>query len=391
MIFTDPCVIKTKPSGYSKVAMSLAQGIRDRHQVATTPMLRTNRMGLFVYQNLLVYPSGDEEFGEDVIEKNCLHFNADAVLTLKDLYVFGKLATLPLEWIPYVPVDGTPIGAGVSNRLRHAFKVVSMSEFGERELNGIGVKNTLIHHGVGDEYRRHEDRPMCRRRFHIKPDEFVIGFVGLNTLRKNVSRVLEIIRATRDMNPDVDVKGFLWTNVDKEVPLRGEIIELALNEHVHWPNPEMYDHGLPEENMVELYNCFDCTITVGNEGFWLPGAESLACGVPLIVPDYAAAADRVGPGCGYRVKVSEYTRNNPVAIRQPLVDVSDAAQQITRIINGDRERYAKQCIEEAEKYRWNKIIEKGWLPFLEECETEICPKLTSEGTTSWANEEVGRQ
>lgn len=386
MIYTDPMIIKTKPSGYSKVAMSLAQGIRDKHQVAHTPMLRSNQMGLFVYQNLLVYPSGDEEFGEDVIEKNCLHFNADAVLTLKDLYVFGKLTTLPLEWIAYVPVDGTPIGTGVSNRLRYAFKAVSMSEFGEKELNAIGVKNTLIYHGVDEEYKRSENRQVCRNRFHIKPDEFVIGFVGLNNVRKNVSRVLEIIRETRNMNPDVDVKGFLWTNVDKEVPLRGEIIELALNEHVHWPNPEMYNHGLPEENMVELYNCFDCTITVGNEGFWLPGAESLACGVPLIVPDYAAAADRVGPGCGYKVKVTEYTRNNPVAIRQPLVDISDAAQKITKIINGDREKTAKQCIEEAEKYKWSKLIEEKWMPFLDSCEEELLPLIRDGKTQKWDQE-----
>jgi glycosyltransferase involved in cell wall biosynthesis len=383
MLYTDSMVIKTKPSGYSKVAMNLAQRIRDKHQVAHTPMLRSNRMGLFVYQNLLVYPSGDEEFGEDVIEKNCLHFNADAVLTLKDLYVFGKLFQMPLEVIPYVPVDGTPIGTGIVNRLRYAFRVLSMSEFGEKELNKIGIKNTLIYHGVGEEYKRSEDRQTCRRRFHIKPEEFVIGFVGLNTERKNVSRVLEIIRETRDMNPDVDVKGFLWTNVDKEVPLRGEIIELALNEHVHWPNPDMYDHGLPEENIVELYNTFDCTITVGCEGFWLPGAESLACGVPLIVPDYAAAADRVGPGCGYKVKITEYTRNNPVAIRQPLVDVSDAARKITRIINGDREKYAKRCIREAEKYRWSKLIEEKWLPFLNSCEEELLPLVKDGKITKW--------
>jgi len=386
MIYTDLMVIKTKPSGYSKVAMNLAQRIRDKHQVAHTPMLRSNRMGLFVYQNLLVYPSGDEEFGEDVIEKNCLHFNADAVLTLKDLYVFGKLFQMPLEVIPYVPVDGTPIGAGVVNRLRYAFRVLSMSEFGEKELNKIGIKNTLIHHGVGEEYKRFEDRQACRRRFHIKPEEFVIGFVGLNTERKNVSKVLEIIKEARDMNPDVDVKGFLWTNVDKEVPLRGEIIELALNEHVHWPNPDMYDHGLPEENMVELYNCFDLSITVGNEGFWLPGAESLACGVPLIVPDYAAAADRVGPGCGYKVKITEYTRNNPVAIRQPLVDVSDAARKITRIINGDRENYAKRCIKEAEKYRWPKLIEEKWNPFLDSCEEELRPLIKEGKVQKWDQE-----
>jgi len=385
MLYTDTMTIKTKPSAYSKVATAIAKGIHGRHKVAHQPMLRANKMGLFVYQDLLIYPSGDEEFGEDQIEKNCLHFNADAVMTLKDLYPFTKLMHMPLEWIAYTPVDASPPGISTINRLRYAFKVVSMSEFGYKELKREGVKSTLIEHGVGEEYRP-LDREDCRRRFHIKPNEFVIGFVGKNQERKNIPRVIEIMRATRDMHPDVDVKGFLWTNVDKEIPLRPMIIGTGMAEHIHWPNPDMYEHGLPEENMAELYNAFDCTITIGNEGFWLPGIESMACGTPILTPNYAAAADRVKDGCGYKIKVKDWSYNNPVAVKQPIVDVMDAAHKITLIINRGREAYEKRCTREAERYRWPGIIEKKWIPFLDMCETELLPMVKKGRIMKWDQE-----
>jgi len=376
-------VIKTKPTAYGKVAFNIFEGIKDRHQVAHQPMLGANKLGLFTYSDLLVYPSGDMEFGEDILERNCLHLNADAVLTLKDLYVFERITQLPLEWLAYVPIDHSPISPGIVERLKYTFKVVSMSKFGYEELKKEGVDSTLIPHGIGGEYRLHEDPAFCRRRFHIKPDEFVIGFVGLNRMRKMIPRVIQVMAATRAMNPDVNVTGFLWTDVNEEVPLKSIILAHGMNEHIHWPNPEMYKQGIPENLMVELYNAFDVTTCVGNEGFWMPGPESLATGTPIIAPDYAAAADRVGRGCGYKVKVKDWTYNNPVGVRQPIVDIMDAARKITKIINGDREKIARRCLSEAKKYRWSKIIEKDWLPFLEDCETELLPLYRNGELMKW--------
>ena len=388
MILTDAMVVKTKPTAYGKVAFQIFKGIKDRHTVAHQPMLHANRLGLFTYKELLVYPSGDAEFGEDLIQRNCFHLNADAVLTLKDLYVFTQIMQYPLEWVPYTPIDHSPISPGIIERLKYAFKVVSMSEFGYRELKAAGVESTLIPHGVGDEYRMIEDRALCRRRFHIKPDEFLIGFVGLNRMRKMIPRVIQVMKAVRDMNPDVDVNGFLWTDVDKEVPLKPIILSHGMNEHIHWPNPDMYNQGIPENLMVELYNAFDVTICVGNEGFWMPGPESLATGTPIIAPDYAAAADRVSRGCGYKIRVKDWTYNNPVGVRQPIVDIADAARKITKIINGDREKIARRCIREAKKYRWSKIIEKHWLPFLDSCEEELLPMYREGELMKW-DQEIG--
>ncbi len=44
MILTDAMVVKTKPTAYGKVAFNIFKGIKDRHQVAHQPMLRSNKL-----------------------------------------------------------------------------------------------------------------------------------------------------------------------------------------------------------------------------------------------------------------------------------------------------------------------------------------------------------
>jgi glycosyltransferase involved in cell wall biosynthesis len=55
--------------------------------------------------------------------------------------------------------------------------------------------------------------------------------------------------------------------------------------------------GLPTESLVALINAADVYVsTTSGEGFGLTLAESLACGVPVVVTDWAAEAEVVGPG-----------------------------------------------------------------------------------------------
>jgi len=94
----------------------------------------------------------------------------------------------------------------------------------------------------------------------------------------------------------------------------------------------------------------------------------------------------VGRGCGYKIKVKDWSYNNPVAVKQPIVDVMDAARKITQIINRGREAYTKRCIREASKYSWPGIIEKKWLPFLDTVEEELLPRIRDGKIEKWDQE-----
>jgi glycosyltransferase involved in cell wall biosynthesis len=55
--------------------------------------------------------------------------------------------------------------------------------------------------------------------------------------------------------------------------------------------------GLPTSELVVLHNAADLYVsTTSGEGFGLTLAESLACEVPVVVTDWAADAETIGPG-----------------------------------------------------------------------------------------------
>lgn len=385
MIWTDPMGFRTKPSAYSKVAWNIFQGIKRKHKVAHTPMLRANNLAILTNKGLIVYPSGNTEFGEDIIQQNYLHFNADAVLTLKDLYVFDELMNFPLEWISYTPVDSSPVSPGIVRRLRLAFKVVSMSKFGKEELRKNGIDSTLIPHGFDPKiYHPIEDKVTCRRRFHLKPDDFVIGLVGANRIGKLIERAIRAVHYTIQQNPEIkNIRMFLWTNINKKIPLRPLMLETGMNEYIYWPEEKMYNQGLPEPLMAELYNSFNLILCVSGEGNWLPGLEAAACGTPRVAVDYAAAPEHCDPE--FRVKVVDWTYNNEVGVKQPLIDFDDAEKKIMKVYSADKEKLKKKALNYAKGYTWKKICRK-WLKFLDEAEIELLPLVTKKGITKWDQE-----
>ena len=385
MIWTDPMGFRTKPSAYSKVAWNIFQGIKRKHKVAHTPMLGANNLAILTNKGLIVYPSGITEFGEDVIQQNYLHFNADAVLTLKDLYVFNELMNFPLEWIAYTPVDSSPVSPGIIKRLRLAFKVVSMSKFGKEELQKNGIDSTLIPHGFDPKvYHPIEDKESCRRRFHLQPSDFVIGLVGANRVGKLIERAIRAVHYTIHQNPDIkNIKIFLWTDINKKIPLKPLMLETGMNEYIYWPGKVMYNQGVPEPLMAEMYNSLDLLLCVSNEGNWLPGLEASACGTPRVAVDYAAAPEHCDPDL--RVKVADWTYNNEVGIKQPLIDFDDAEKKIMKVYSADKEKLKEKALAYAKDYTWKKVCKK-WLKFLSDAEVELTPLIDKDGIHKWDQE-----
>lgn len=60
---------------------------------------------------------------------------------------------------------------------------------------------------------------------------------------------------------------------------------------------QRYRLGLEAHEMAALYQSFDVLLAAsGGEGFCVPLIEAQACGVPVIVSDFAAQAELVGDG-----------------------------------------------------------------------------------------------
>lgn len=396
-------------SAYSKVMYETCTRLaKENYKVAHIPMGMANKMGIQNFQNILVYPSGNHPFAEDIAIEHYLNFKADMLITIKEPWVFNDIYRWAINFVPFCPIDHSPVSPMMTSRLHTAFKVIAISRFGQHELKEAGVESVYIPHGVDcDIYRPlPEHKSECKKMFGLPPDDFTVGVVAMNRVRKMIPRMLRGYARFRELNPDVKTHMMLWTDIrptvefeespfgvaDVSVDLLPEIMQLGLGESVIWPDRKLVTQGLLEWtsedyktgwDMVKLYNSFDVLfLCSGGEGFGMPLLEAQACGVVPITTDYAAGSEVVG--VGLTVEPVDYVIINTPGTRFALASIDGMAEALTKIYNADREKLAPKARAFAERYDWKKIISDYWTPFLRQCETELYPLVKKEGVSSWA-------
>ncbi|MBA7491931.1 D-inositol-3-phosphate glycosyltransferase [subsurface metagenome] len=361
-------------------------------------------MGKQSYKDVLIYNSGDHPFGEDVAIPHYLDWKADMLIYFKEAWTMNSIFRYALNLVPYCPIDHSPVSPSMTSRLHTAFKVLTPSRFGQRELKSMDVDSVYMPHGVPTNiYKPLEDKAECRKRFFLDPEEFVVLYVGWNRARKMVHRMLRGYARFRELNPDVKSHFLLWTNIhapsapepvgisDIGINLLPEIMNLGLGEAVMWPEWGEVQKigGLPEWDptggwdMVKLFNSADVLLsTTGGEGFGLTLVESQSCGVPVICTDYAAGPEQVG--AGLTVKASDYVVMNTPGTKYALADIEGIANALTKIYNADREKLARRARKFSLRYDWKNVMERYFKPFLDEAEMELKPLITKEGVEIWA-------
>lgn len=398
-------------SAYSKVSYQVCTRLaRMGHSVAHIPMGRANKMGKQSYHDVLIYPSGNHVFAEDVAVPHYCDWKSDMLIAFKEVWAFNNIFKYAVNFVPYVPIDHSPVSPSVTSRLHTAFKVLVPSKFGQNELRNAGIKNAVhMPHGVDTSlYRPIEDQAACRERFSFDPDEFVVLYIGWNRPRKMLSHMLRGYKLFTERNPDVKTHFMLWTpvsppRVPQETPLGvsqtsinilPEIVNLKLyagQGSCRWPDWDevLQLGGLPEYDpvggwdMVRLINSADVVLgCTGGEGYWLVGDEAQACGVPVIVTDYAAAPERVG--AGLTVPAKDYVIINTPGTRYAIPDIDKMADAITKIMNSDKEKLSRRARSFAMRSDWERVMNRHWKPFLEDCSTELHPLITKTGVKAWA-------
>ena len=395
-------------SAYSKIIFNLSTRLlQEGHQVAHIPMTRSLKGGPFNQNGVVIYPSGLDTFSQDVSVEHYLHYNADMLITVKEPWVFSTLHKEAINFVPMAIIDHAPVSASITSRLHTAFKVIAISRFGQSELRKNKIDSTYIPHGIPDVYQRlsEEKRIACREMFSLEPDEFVVGIVAMNRSRKLIARQILGYKRFLENNPDVNSHLFLWTDLqpsgtmdepttgisDVGVHLLPEIMELGMGDDIKWPDRKTVVNGIPEWDgdnyrdgwdMVKLYNAFDVNmLCTGGEGAGLPYIEAAACGVPSICTDYAAAPEYVGPGL--TVPAKEYIILNSPGTRYALPSIDGMADALTKLYNTDREKLSRKLTRHAERYRWDNIVKRYVNPFMDECEKDLKPLITKEGTSKW--------
>lgn len=255
-----------------------------------------------------VYPNGADDYGQTWLDRWVKFLGIEVIIFHYDSWALGssfKDSDLPIVW--YSPVDHSPLPAPTKESLEGSGKVIAMTKFAKKELKFAGIESTYIPHAIDHRVYSPGDRKEARRRLNFPEDCFLLTSVGTNKgPRKNLGNMLMAYKRFLKKCPEAEKDAYLYLhcNVSRGVdnPTGYELPQiwngLGIAERIKYIHPVYYEaFGFTEEEMADVYRSSDWTILCSlGEGFGLPLAESLACGVPTIYSSFAAAPEVVGPG-----------------------------------------------------------------------------------------------
>lgn len=246
-----------------------------------------------------VYPCwpGGDLFGIGRTKELVDKLKPDVVLVQNDPWnipaYLQRIGNVPA--MAAVAVDGKNCAGRGLNGLKLA---IFWTQFGRREAQAGGYTGpcAVVPLGVDLEVYKPINRLQARTTLELPEryrNGFIVGNVNRNQPRKRLDLCVMYFAEWIKSRGIEDAFFFFHTaptgdqgyDVKQLAQYYGVTNKLILAE------PEI-GHGDPEETLCTTYNCFDAMLTTTQgEGWGLPTIEGMACGIPQIVPDWAALSE----------------------------------------------------------------------------------------------------
>lgn len=323
-----------------------------------------------------ILPTGFDQWGNDVIPLHVEQYKPDVTVLLCDVWVYQPdVIKLMAAW---APIDHDPLPPLVAARLQDAGAAWAMSKFGERQMRSVGIIPQYVPHGVDRAIYKPGDRAAARKAWGLPDEAFVAVMVAANKgypSRKSIDKVLKAWGRFIEKHPDA----VLYIHTLPGEQYGGmDIVSCANFYGVTQKNlrlPDVYrfmrgDYGGPRLN--DLYNAADVLLAPSmGEGFGVPVIDAQAAGCPVIVTDFSAQSELVGPG--YKITVDpfddyEWTlQGSEMARVKPSQIVTALEWAVER--RGD-DKLRGQCVEFSAEYDAQVVLDKYMIPALEAVTSE---------------------
>lgn len=261
----------------------------------------------------------------------------------------GAIGHVP-TWC-YVPIEGIGLPPSWAALWNHV-QPIAMSEFGRIQLEKLLRRPVdLVHHGVSETfYPVSPTRPGDYKGVKVTSKDAakdVFGWRGKTVIlrvdrlvpRKNYPALFTSMEPVLDEWPDAKLV-IHCSPIDEGGDASSFLSHMKRAERrgATWSHPQItftkaHDtfRGLSDESLNVLYNAADIYVSpTMAEGFGLCEAEALSCGVPVVVTDYSACPEVVGPG-GSLVPVERLVTNQ-YANKWALVDEAAFSKAVSRLI-----------------------------------------------------------
>lgn len=337
-------------------------------------------------------------YGNYTIDKIIELERPDIVLGMEDIWAFDwsrKIWFDKLSTIIWTTLDSLPILDQALHIAPKVNKFLVWASFAEKEMKKKGFDVETLHGPIDySSFKPLDNRDELRQKFGLQ-DNFVIGFVFKNQLRKSVPNLLEGFKLFKEANPEaklllhtdwktdehtwdipkyieekgLDPNDILATYVCQKcknyllAPYQGEDRNCPICNSEKSLITKNNLFGCTEEQLNEIYNLMDVychPFTSGGQE--LPIQEAKAAGLITLVTEYSCGLDSCYEKDGgiplkwveYREPFTQFIKATtlPESICESLQRVKDMPQEEKNelVANG------KRCIDE--KFNVDKIVDR---------------------------------
>lgn len=316
---------------------------------------------------------GDDMMGRKTVIMAWHDFKPDAVYVTADTgSLLAYASVLPEEAVivAYVPIEGEPISNQLWRAAINGVNVFTCSKYGvDIVKRDVGKDIDYVYHGVDHSSFNVNGTRDATRKFLGWEDKFVITCVANNVGRKQIPRLIEAVSILKHRYKRNDIVLYLHTVRFQNHWLEGHnLMEIAsmfnvgdivqfssAMDRLHASIPERTDDPT-NPGLVELYNASDLFVLPSRvEGFGLPIAEAMACGVPVLVTKYAAGWEVARPA-GRGIPVIDWEIHKS-GTKYANVNIEALAGEIQRLIKNpkDRAHMSMEGLERVKDFSWDEF------------------------------------
>jgi glycosyltransferase involved in cell wall biosynthesis len=370
-----------QPTGYGQAADALVKLLK-RQGANVAALSNYGHEGINTiynteYGEIPIYARGSEAYSNDVAPAHHKHWKAlndeqpDLMITLYDVWVLNSKAYDTIPIASWTPIDHNPVPPGVLQWLKKDnVTPLAMSKFGLDQINKQGIEGHYIPHSIDTKVFKPTthilDQPI-QEFMGFEDDRFVVGMNAANKAsgiihRKAFGENMMAFAMLCRKYPDA----MLYIHTDSSSQHGWNLMALAKllgipTDNLTFPDPLSYRYGMTQEMLAGIYSSFDVLLAPSyGEGFGVPTIEAQACGVPVIVSNFAASPELVGDGW--------------VVGGQPLYDPAQhsffTVPSVPEIFAALEEAYKRgkgksdKAIEFASAFDHEKVWQNNWMPVL---------------------------
>lgn len=301
-------------------------------------------------------------------------FGADLVYCTGDpgtFTAYTKTTPATVAFLGYVPIEGEPIVEYQWREVLSSLDWFTCSQYGvDVTKKSLDRDIKYAYHGIDHDVFKVNGRRDAVREQLGWDNKFVITCVAQNVRRKQWPRLIEALSILKHTYKQKDVVLYAHTvpfdnywlegwNLPVITNAFGVYDEVLFNPKLDAHNAAISENDFSElPSLVDMYNATDLFVLPSQvEGFGLPIAEAMACGVPVVVTRYGAGWEVASPA-GVGVSPHDWELHKS-GTKYANIDPHALAKEILALKRNPRERArrAKIGLERAQDFTWDHFRE----------------------------------